>query len=83
MLLLHALSEARSSEAVERDAARWNRLCDLWFASTVLELRQEEKGFWSICQLEPVEEFVFRPLIGETPEAAIDAAMQAEEKNRG
>ena len=61
--------------ATKRDAARWDALANLWAASTILELRQDEDGGWSIHQIEPVENDRYGPLRGDNPDAAIDAAV--------
>ncbi len=61
--------------ATKRDAARWDALANLWAASTILELRQDEDGRWSIHQIEPVENDRYAPLRGDDPDAAIDAAI--------
>lgn len=61
-------------DALRADAERWDRLCDLWHESTELALTQDEDGRWSITQVEDVEGARFRPLTGDTPDAAIDAA---------
>lgn len=60
-----------------RDAERWQAFCNLWAASTVLEALQDESGYWVLRQIEPAEEITFQPLVGETPEAAIDLAIAA------
>lgn len=59
---------------MEKDAARWNGLTGLWLASTELLLAQTEDGRWSITQIEAVENNMYEQLIGDTPDAAIDAA---------
>lgn len=73
-----ALREVRPTE-VEKDAARWVAFCNLWAASTILEASQDDSGYWVIRQIEPAEEITFKALVGETPEAAIDAAMNLPE----
>lgn len=65
--------------AAKPNAERWEAFCNLWAASTVLEARQDETGFWVIRQIEPAEEITFKPLVGEDPDATIDAARSAAE----
>lgn len=67
-------------ERAEKDAVRWNRLCELWAASTTLELRQTEDGRWAIVQIEAVESDCFAMLVGDEPDAAIDSALQSDER---
>ena len=66
-------AEAALAEA-QADAERWIALCNLWMASTILTLTQDEDGRWSIGQTEPVDSETFATLTGDTPDAAIDAA---------
>ena len=68
-----ARAEAALAEA-QADAERWIALCNLWMASTILTLTQDEDGRWSIGQTEPVDSETFATLTGDTPDAAIDAA---------
>lgn len=71
------LAAAREEIAkLKPDAERWNRLCDLWAASNELALMQEPDGRWSIKQVEDVDGEMFYQLIGDTPDAAIDAARE-------
>lgn len=63
-------------ESAQADARRWDALRRLWAASTELSLRQDEDGRWSIHQIEPADDVAFAPLVGDTPDAAIEAAME-------
>lgn len=75
----YALGQAiKRAEAAEKDAGRWEMVCQLWFASTEMSFKQDEDGMWSITQIEDVEGALFKPLKGDTPDAAIDAAMKGE-----
>ncbi len=56
------------------NAERWIAFCNLWAASTELRVRQDEEGTWSISQVESVENEVFSRLVGNDPDATIDAA---------
>ena len=61
-------------DALRVDAERWVRVVALWMASTEMSFKQDEDGMWSITQIEDVEGALFKPLKGDTPDAAIDAA---------
>jgi len=61
-------------DALRVDAERWVRVVALWMASTEMSFKQDEDGMWSIAQIEDVEGALFKPLKGDTPDAAIDAA---------
>lgn len=63
--------------ALKPDAERWNALCNLWMACTILTLTQDEDGRWSIEATEPVDYETFATLTGDDPDAAIDAARAA------
>jgi hypothetical protein len=73
-------AEVRAQAAPAAPAERWQALCNLWMASTILTLTQDEDGRWSIEQTEPVESIVFATLTGDDPDAAIDAARSAARK---
>lgn len=67
--------EREANVGLATEAARWHTFCDYWAASAVLECTQDEEGTWSIRQIEPVEGLLL-PLTGDTPDAAIDAAIK-------
>ena len=77
--LLDALDAAE--QPAPDDARRWNALVELWHASTELTLTQDEDGGWSITVTEAVETVpVTGRWTGDNPDAAIDAAIQAQER---
>lgn len=58
---------------LREDAERWEKLVELWHASTELQLTQDEDG-WSITVIEAVEaEPAPGRWTGDTPDEAIDA----------
>lgn len=62
--------------AAQKDAERWNSISALMFACALVELTQDEDGGYSISASEPVENYLPKSWSGDTPEAAIDAAMK-------
>lgn len=75
MMALAALRLRAHAIGAAKNEARWHAFCALWAASTVLHANQDESGFWVIRQIEPAEEITFRPLVGDTPNDAIDHAI--------
>lgn len=59
----------------KRDADRWNGISALMFACSLVELTQDEDGGYCISATEPVENYLPASWSGDTPEAAIDAAL--------
>lgn len=79
-LVCPVVISAAELEALREDAKRWQVFVNLWLMCVEIAVTQDEDGGFSITPVEFVENILMNPLKGNTPEEAID---QAIDKARG
>lgn len=60
-----------------KDAERWTTFCNLWNMCVEMRVYQNEDGGYSIELVEFVDNVIMNDLHGNTPDEAIDQAIQA------